>query len=112
MALSSAPTGSRTAEGSSDALRRLLHRRSGARLRARPAHARPSSLAFLATHRDRICAAGPLREVADGTPDGALWIVEAESPEAVTALYEADPFCPTGLRRSIRILLWSQVFAD
>jgi uncharacterized protein YciI len=30
----------------------------------------------------------------------------------VAALYRADPFWPTGLRRSVRVLAWSQVFAD
>jgi hypothetical protein len=40
------------------------------------------------------------------------WLVEAESPEAVDALVKQDPFWPTGLRRSVRILGWSQVFAD
>ena len=72
----------------------------------------PDHLAFLEAHGDRIRAAGPLREAADGTPAGGLWLVEAESPQAVAALYEADPFWPTGLRRSIRVLRWSQVFAD
>jgi uncharacterized protein YciI len=30
----------------------------------------------------------------------------------VQALVESDPFYPTGLRKSIRILEWTQVFAN
>jgi uncharacterized protein len=43
---------------------------------------------------------------------GGLWLVEADSAEIVEALVEEDPFWPTGLRQSVRILTWSQVFAD
>ena len=39
-------------------------------------------------------------------------MVEADSPDVVDALVKADPFWPTGLRHSVRILSWSQVFAD
>jgi hypothetical protein len=31
---------------------------------------------------------------------------------AVADLYRADPFWPTGLRKAVRVLRWSQVFAD
>jgi len=68
-------------------------------------------LAFLAANAARIKAAGPLREGA-GDAAGGLWLVEADSPEAVHALVRQDPFWPTGLRRSVRVLAWSQVFAD
>ena len=78
-----------------------------ARRRLMPAH-----LDFLERHRDRIRAAGPLRDTADGTPAGGLWLVQADAPEAVAALYQKDPFWPTGLRKSVRVLQWSQVFAD
>jgi len=77
-----------------------------ARRRLMPAH-----LDFLEKHRDRIRAAGPLREV-DGTAAGGLWLVEADTPEAVIALYQDDPFWPTGLRKSVRVLQWSQVYAE
>lgn len=39
-------------------------------------------------------------------------MVEAESPGAVTELVQRDPFWPTGLRKAVRVLQWSQVFAD
>ena len=77
------------------------------RVRLMPAH-----LDFIERHRDRIRAAGPLRDAADGTPAGGMWLVEADTPEAVAALYRDDPFWPTGLRKSVRVLAWSQVFAD
>ncbi|HML15225.1 MAG TPA: YciI family protein [Xanthobacteraceae bacterium] len=77
-----------------------------ARRRLMPAH-----LDFLERRRDRIRAAGPLRE-ADGTPAGGLWLVEADTAAAVAALYREDPLWPSGLRKSVRVLQWTQVFAD
>ena len=77
-----------------------------ARARLMPAH-----LDFLERHRDHIRAAGPLRDT-DGTPAGGLWLVEADTADAVTALYQEDPFWPSGLRKSVRVLQWSRVFAD
>jgi uncharacterized protein YciI len=71
----------------------------------------PSHLAFLERNASRIKAAGPLRASA-GDPAGGLWLVEADSPDVVDALVKEDPFWPTGLRRSVRILNWSQVFAE
>ena len=71
----------------------------------------PSHLAFLERNGSRIKAAGPLRASA-GDPAGGLWLVEADSPDVVDALVKEDPFWPTGLRRSVRILSWSQVFAE
>jgi len=70
----------------------------------------PDHLAFLAKNAATILAAGPLAE--SGTPAGGLWLVEAADEAAARALVEADPFWPTGLRRSVRVLRWNQVFAD
>ncbi|MEM9147501.1 MAG: YciI family protein [Pseudomonadota bacterium] len=66
-------------------------------------------LDFLAAHAQQIHAAGPLN--GEG-PQGGLWLVEAEDAEAVRALTRADPFWPTGLRQSVRICAWRQVFAE
>ena len=71
----------------------------------------PAHLAFLEKHAARIRAAGPLRALS-GDPAGGLWIVDADSPAAIDALVKEDPFWSTGLRRSVRVLHWSQVFAD
>jgi uncharacterized protein YciI len=76
----------------------------------RPQHM-PAHLAFLEKHAARIKAAGPLR-ASSGDPAGGLWIVDADSPAAIDALVKEDPFWPTGLRRSVRVLCWSRVFAD
>ena len=69
-------------------------------------------LAFLERNAVAVRAAGPLRDAADGTPAGGLWVVEAEDRAGVETLVHEDPFWPTGLRRSVRVLAWNQVFAD
>ena len=69
-------------------------------------------LAFLKQHERAIEVAGPLRDSDTGRPVGGLWVVEAENARAVRDLVEADPFWPTGLRRSVRILEWKQVFSS
>jgi uncharacterized protein len=71
----------------------------------------PDHLDFLAQHGSVIRAAGPLQDAA-GEGAGGLWLVEAASPDVVKELYEADPLWPTGLRKSVRVLQWRQVFAD
>ena len=70
----------------------------------------PAHLAFLERNEKVIEAAGPLL-TADGAGAGGLWVVESTDATAVQALVEADPFWPTGLRKSARILQWKQVFA-
>ena len=71
----------------------------------------PQHLAYLERNAARITAAGPLRTTAN-EPAGGLWIVQAENADAVDALVKEDPFWPTGLRKAVRILAWSQVFAE
>ena len=71
----------------------------------------PAHLDFLERHRAEIRAAGPLLET-DGRGAGGLWLVEADSEVAVTQLVERDPFWPAGLRESVRVLRWRQVFAE
>lgn len=68
-------------------------------------------LAFLRSHAGAISAAGPLKDAETELPAGGLWLVRAESREAVVALIEADPFWPTGLRKSYKILEWTKVHA-
>jgi uncharacterized protein len=72
----------------------------------------PAHLRFLEQNADRIRAAGPLRDGDDPAFSGGLWLVDAADRDAVIALYQRDPFWPTGLRRSVRIYEWIQVFAD
>ena len=68
-------------------------------------------LQFLGDNSDRIETAGPMKDTACGEPAGGLWIVEAEDAQQVRELVESDPFWPTGLRKSIQILEWTQVYA-
>lgn len=68
-------------------------------------------LAFLERNARHITAAGPMTDTADGCPAGGLWLVTAEDAKTVQALVEEDPFWPTGLRKSVRIHHWIQVFA-
>lgn len=68
-------------------------------------------LTFLERHAPRIEAAGPLREP-DGAGAGGIWIVAADTATDVQRLVEEDPFWPAGLRKSVRVLEWTQVFAD
>jgi uncharacterized protein len=68
-------------------------------------------LAFLEKHAAKVTAAGPLQG-SDGQGAGGLWLVEAADASEVDALVKEDPFWPTGLRKSVRILGWKQVFAD
>ncbi|PSJ39119.1 hypothetical protein C7I55_16645 [Sphingomonas deserti] len=69
-------------------------------------------LQFLERNGDTIRSAGPLRDEIADAGAGGLWIVDAPDRETVQALVEADPFWPTGLRKSVSILSWRQVFAD
>ena len=69
-------------------------------------------LGFLEANAERIHAAGPLSETVSGEAAGGLWLVDAEDADSVRALVEADPFWPTGLRKSVRILAWTRVFHE
>lgn len=71
----------------------------------------PAHLAFLERRAARIRAAGPLSSES-GAVAGGLWLVEAADAAEVRALVEDDPFWPSGLRKSVRILAWKQVFAE
>jgi uncharacterized protein YciI len=71
----------------------------------------PDHLAFLESYGRIIHAAGPLTDASDHSAAGGLWLVDANSLEEVSALYKADPLWSTGLRKSVRVLEWKQVFA-
>lgn len=80
----------------------------GADIRARHM---PDHLAFLERNHASITAAGPLATTT-GSGAGGMWLVEAVNEAGVRKLVEEDPLWPTGLRKSVRILSWNQVFAD
>ena len=69
-------------------------------------------LAFLEDHAHQIKAAGPLKEANSQQTTGGLWLVEVDDTQSVQTLIEADPFWPTGLRRSVQCYEWTQVFAE
>jgi uncharacterized protein YciI len=70
-----------------------------------------SHLEFLRRNSAQVRSAGPLLDTADGQPAGGMWLVSAAAPEAAWALVKEDPFWPTGLRKSVRVLEWRQVFS-
>ena len=71
----------------------------------------PAHLEFLGKNHHQVRAAGPLRD-RQGQGAGGLWLVDADGPETVMALVQADPFWPTGLRKDVRVLEWKQVFGQ
>ncbi|MFL4471423.1 YciI family protein [Tateyamaria armeniaca] len=70
----------------------------------------PDHLAFLSDHAGAIRAAGPLFDGDAGA--GGAWLVDVEDADAAWQLIKTDPFWPTGLRQSVQVLRWHQVFAD
>lgn len=72
----------------------------------------PDHLTFLGRNSDTISIAGPLTDCISSDTAGGLWLVGSDSKDSVQKLVESDPFWPTGLRKSVQILEWKQVFAD
>ena len=71
----------------------------------------PAHLAFLEKHAAEVQAAGPL-VAEDGRPGGGIWVLDVAGFEAVDQLVTEDPFWPTGLRKTVTVLRWNQVFAQ
>jgi uncharacterized protein YciI len=69
-------------------------------------------LEFLERHSAAVIAAGPTRDAMFGLPAGGLWLVQARSLTEVTEMVRADPLWVTGIRKSVRILQWDQVFSQ
>ena len=69
-------------------------------------------LQFMADNDASFDAAGPLRDALTADPAGGVWIIDSADAAGVQALVEADPFYATGLRKSVRILEWTQTYAD
>lgn len=68
-------------------------------------------LAHLSENKAVIRAAGPLKEE-DGAVKSGLWLVDVETIEQAWELVRTDLFWPTGLRDTVEIKQWAQVFAD
>lgn len=71
----------------------------------------PAHLKFLEENAGLVISAGPLK-TRDGDAAGGVWMVQAPNAETVDDLVRTDPFWPTGLRKSVQVLAWTQVFAD
>ncbi len=67
-------------------------------------------LAWLEALSPKILAAGSLRVNDDCNPDGALWIVDAESESEVRDIFSDDPFWKNGLRQQVEIRTWRKAF--
>lgn len=70
------------------------------RLAVRPVH-----LEHLDSLGQQLRLAGALLD-ADGKPEGSLVVIEAETIEAATAMFEADPFFKEGLFAGVEIKPW------
>jgi uncharacterized protein YciI len=79
------------------------------RLHLRQSHV-DEHLAYVAAQDGTIIAGGALRSQPEDAPQGALWLVHADTKEAAQALVEGDPFFRLGLRQSVDIFHWSQGF--
>lgn len=67
---------------------------------------------WLDEHRNTILIGGSLRESPEQTAIGGLWIVDANSRDAIMTLIQTDPFWQMGLRESVEILHWSKAFEN
>ena len=63
---------------------------------------------WVADHQDTVLVAGSLRHEPQDVPKGGLWVVEADSKQAVHALMQTDPFFTCGLRAGVEVLHWSK----
>lgn len=63
--------------------------------------------AYLHENHGAIVDAGGLRATPGEAPRGGLWVVDAESRDAVV---RQDPFFRNGLRKSFRIYAWGDAF--
>ena len=68
-------------------------------------------LEFLQRRSASVKAAGPSKNQ-HGSGAGGFWIVDAKNETAVRNLIEEAPLWPTGLRKSVRVLSWTQIFAE
>jgi hypothetical protein len=72
----------------------------------------PSHVEFLDRMKDRVLVPGSVREIPSDRPLGGLWIVDAESEQAVREIFKDDPFWTNGLRAGVRINRWQKAFPD
>ena len=73
------------------------------------ASSRPVHLEHLKAMGETLVMAGALMGP-DGNPEGSLLVLEADSLEAATATFTADPFVAAGLFSSVDIKPWRIAF--
>ena len=59
-----------------------------------------------------LAAAGPMLDPDSGAQIGAMWSIEAPSAGEARKVVESDPFYKAGIRKSVRLMQWKQVFKD
>ena len=70
---------------------------------------RPVHLEHLKGLGDKLILAGALMG-ADGNPEGSLLVLEADSLEAATASFMADPFIAGGIFETVEVKPWRIAF--
>jgi uncharacterized protein len=66
---------------------------------------RPVHLQHLESLGQQLRLGGALLD-ASGTPEGSIVVIEAESLEAATAIFNRDPFVTEGIFASVEIKPW------
>ena len=66
---------------------------------------RPQHLAYLQSLGSRLAIAGPFT-AEDGTMNGSLLVVEADSLDGARAIAAEDPFAKAGLFASVEVRPW------
>lgn len=62
--------------------------------------------AFLKENCERLLAAGPTFDEGANTPEGSIFVFEAENFQAAQEFIESDPFFIEGMRSKIEIFAW------
>ena len=70
---------------------------------------RPVHLEHLKAMGQKLVMAGALMG-GDGNPEGSLLVLEADSLEAATATFLADPFVAEGIFASVEVKPWRVAF--
>src|ERR1051325_5730185 len=70
---------------------------------------RPVHLQHLESLGQQLRLAGALLD-STGTPEGSLVVIEADTIEAATAIFHADPFVAEGIFGSVEIKPWRLVY--
>jgi uncharacterized protein len=70
---------------------------------------RPVHLEHLKGLGDRLILAGALLG-SDGNPEGSLLVLDADTLEAATASFMADPFISEGIFASVEVKPWRVAF--